>query len=56
MPRNDLLRSTELNFLSIAPSTNRGRAAVLLDLMKTVWLRLGPFMRLATAKLEIATA
>ena len=49
---NDLLRSTELNFLFHRTLYEPGASGVLLDLMESVWLRLGPFMRLATAKLE----
>ncbi|THV11824.1 GntR family transcriptional regulator [Rhizobium rhizophilum] len=49
---DDLLRSTELNFLFHRTLYEPGASGVLLDLMESVWLRLGPFMRLATAKLE----
>jgi DNA-binding GntR family transcriptional regulator len=49
---NDLLRSTELNFLFHRTLYEPGATGVLLSLMESVWLRLGPFMRLATAKLE----
>lgn len=49
---NDLLRSTELNFLFHRTLYEPGANGVILDLMESVWLRLGPFMRLATAKLE----
>lgn len=49
---NDLLQSTELNFLFHRTLYEPGASGVLLDLMESVWLRLGPFMRLATAKLE----
>jgi DNA-binding GntR family transcriptional regulator len=49
---DDLLGSTELNFLFHRTLYEPGASGVLLDLMESVWLRLGPFMRLATAKLE----
>ncbi|MDZ7873066.1 MAG: GntR family transcriptional regulator [Rhizobium sp.] len=49
---NDLLRSTELNFLFHRTLYEPGASGVILDLTESVWLRLGPFMRLATAKLE----
>jgi len=49
---DDLLRSTELNFLFHRTLYEPGATGVLLSLMESVWLRLGPFMRLATAKLE----
>ncbi|MDH4413742.1 MAG: GntR family transcriptional regulator [Rhizobium sp.] len=49
---DDLLRSTELNFLFHRTLYEPGAGGVLLDLMESIWLRLGPFMRLATAKLE----
>jgi DNA-binding GntR family transcriptional regulator len=49
---DDLLRSTELNFLFHRTLYEPGASGVILDLMESVWLRLGPFMRLATAKLE----
>lgn len=49
---NDLLRSTELNFIFHRTLYEPGATGVLLSLMESVWLRLGPFMRLATAKLE----
>lgn len=48
----DLLRSTELNFVFHRTLYEPGASGVLLDLMESIWLRLGPFMRLATAKLE----
>jgi DNA-binding GntR family transcriptional regulator len=49
---DDLLRSTELNFLFHRTLYEPGASGVLLELIESVWLRLGPFMRLATAKLE----
>jgi DNA-binding GntR family transcriptional regulator len=49
---NDLLGSTELNFLFHRTLYEPAASGVLLNLMESVWLRLGPFMRLATAKLE----
>lgn len=49
---DNLLRSTELNFLFHRTLYEPGASGVLLDLIESVWLRLGPFMRLATAKLE----
>lgn len=49
---DDLLRSTELNFAFHRTMYEPKAATVLLDLMESVWLRLGPFMRLATANLE----
>lgn len=49
---DDLLRSTELNFLFHRTLYEPGAGGVLLDLMESIWLRLGPFMRMATAKLE----
>lgn len=49
---DDLLRSTELNFLFHRTMYEPNAGTVLLDLMESVWLRLGPFMRLATANLE----
>lgn len=49
---DDLLRSTELNFLFHRTLYEPGASGVLLELIGSVWLRLGPFMRLATAKLE----
>lgn len=49
---NDLLRSTELNFAFHRTMYEPSAGTVLLDLMESIWLRLGPFMRLATANLE----
>jgi DNA-binding GntR family transcriptional regulator len=49
---DDLLRSTELNFAFHRALYEPNAGTVLLDLMESVWLRLGPFMRLATANLE----
>ncbi len=49
---DDLLRSTELNFVFHRTMYEPNAGTVLLDLMESVWLRLGPFMRLATANLE----
>lgn len=49
---NDLLRSTELNFSFHRALYEPKAGTVLLDLMESVWVRLGPFMRLATANLE----
>ncbi|RKE80043.1 GntR family transcriptional regulator [Rhizobium sp. AG855] len=49
---DDLLRSTELNFAFHRTMYEPKAGTVLLDLMESVWLRLGPFMRLATANLE----
>ncbi|NBB48435.1 FCD domain-containing protein [Rhizobium sp. CRIBSB] len=48
----DLLRSTELNVLFHRTIYEPAASGVLLSLLDSVWLRLGPFMRLATQKLE----
>lgn len=48
---DDIPRATECNFAFHRTIYEAGNNAVILALLETVWLRLGPFMRLATANL-----
>lgn len=50
--RNDIPRATERNFAFHRAIYEAGNNAVILALLETVWLRLGPFMRLATSNLS----